>query len=80
MTREAFIEKYRHVFGGMVLDAATAGLHGESLSLFVRSILRKVDAVLALQHADLIPDKPLNGTNHATPQAKTPPLAGRTPS
>lgn len=59
MTRDAFIERYRHEIGGMILDAATAGLHGEALSVFTRNILRKVDAVLAKMHADFA--TPTNG-------------------
>ena len=32
MTRQEFVEAYRHQFGGMVLDACTAGLKGEALA------------------------------------------------
>lgn len=59
MTRQEFIEKYRHEFGGMVLDGATNQANGAALSLWLRNVLRKVDAILAAQYADLAPPEPV---------------------
>lgn len=53
MTRNDFVEKWRHEFGGMVLDAATRGSSGPELSIFVRGIMRQIDRKLAAAFDDL---------------------------
>lgn len=67
MTRQEFIERHRHEIGGMVLDAATAGLHGEALSVFVRGIMRKTDLLLGRMHDELRPPEPLPAKAPARP-------------
>lgn len=62
LTREEFIEKWRHEVGGMILDGATLQATGAELGLFVRNILRKVDQRLGQMHHDLTADiKPVVG-------------------
>lgn len=63
MTREQFIEKWRHEFGGMILDAATAQRTGADLSVALRQVMRKIDSILGIQWDALQPKPPaLNGT------------------
>ncbi len=59
MTQSEYLDKYRHCLAGMVLDAATQNARGEALSLFVRQILGKVDAMLMRQYVDLAPKSPV---------------------
>ena len=65
MTRDEFIEKFRHEIGGMVLDAATSGRTGAELSVSCRYIMRRIDAVLAAAfdslHPPVKPAPPANG-------------------
>ncbi len=53
MTREEFLVRWRHEFGGMVLDALTCGLHGPQASLLIRQILQKIDTHLSQIYHDL---------------------------
>lgn len=46
MTRDEWLEEYRHQFGGMLLDLL-ADLHGSALSVKIRLLQRKTDALLA---------------------------------
>ncbi len=57
MTRQDFIEQHRHKIGGMILDAATSGLKGEGLSLFMRNLLRTVDLELGKMYDVIHPAK-----------------------
>jgi hypothetical protein len=50
ISRQEFIDAYRHVFGGIVLDAATNQHRGEALSAWLRTVLSKVDALLGAMH------------------------------
>ncbi len=61
MTRQQFVEAYRHELGGMVLEGATAQPKGAELAMYVRGILRKVDAILGKQYDDLCPKVETNG-------------------
>ena len=45
MTQADFLDKWRHEIGGMVMDAM-APRDGAHAALFVRQILKKVDAKL----------------------------------
>ena len=48
MTRQDFVERFRHELGGMILDGVTRNLDPRpDFSVFIRSILRKVDAKLS---------------------------------
>lgn len=47
MTREQFIEKYRHEFGGLVADAFSTDAKGGELSMRMRANFRKIDQLLA---------------------------------
>lgn len=60
MTREEFIQSHRHEFGGLVLSAATAGLTGAALSVFLRGVYQRIDAELSQAWQELQP-KPANG-------------------
>ena len=46
MSQTEFIEKFRHELGGMMLDAATAGLSGAPFAHFMRNVFKKVDSKL----------------------------------
>ena len=61
MTQEQFCDKWKHELSGLILDAATMGLHGAELSVFLRGTLRKVDALLVKQYTDLHPKPAANG-------------------
>lgn len=52
MTTHEFVEKWRHEIGGIVLDAVTTQARGAELSLFCRTILRKIDNILVRMHED----------------------------
>lgn len=62
MTREQLIQKHRHEIGGMVLDAAMKARAGAELSLFLRGVYAKIDAILGQAHHDAQPV----GTNGKT--------------
>lgn len=55
MTRDAFVFKWRHEIGGLVLDAATAQRTGANLSVALREVMRRIDQMLATMHGELVP-------------------------
>ncbi len=68
MTRQEFIEKFRHEIGGLVLDAATSGKTGADMSMTLRHAMRKIDAMLGKAYDDVAP-------KHAEPVVKVLPAA-----
>lgn len=44
--KEEFVEKFRHHFGGLVLDAATANRSGAELALSIRNVMKSIDKKL----------------------------------
>ena len=54
MTRTEFIERYRHMIGGMVLDGATVSRHGADLSIFLRTVMSRTDSLLGQAYDNLI--------------------------
>lgn len=88
MSKDDFVNEYRHKLGGMVLDAMTNNLHGRELSVRVRMILDDVDRILLEMFARLnnIPlpeppkppqtlgpnNKPSQGKPHENHQSRTP--------
>lgn len=47
MTREEFLEKYRHRISGLVLDAMFGDrAQGGELSLRMRTVLKQIDALI----------------------------------
>lgn len=58
MTRQEFIEAWRHEIGGLILDAATRQSTGPELSLRLRHVLRHVDTLLGRIYADLSKEAP----------------------
>ncbi len=75
MTRDEFIDKFRHEIGGMVLDAATAHRTGAELAVSIRFVMKKIDATLgaafdSLAPAPKQPAPERNGTPAAQPQVK----------
>ena len=55
MNRADFIQKYRHRLGGMVADAATSRRTGAELSVALRDLFDKIDALLEEAYADASP-------------------------
>ena len=53
MTRSDFIAAHRHAIAGLVLDAATNRASGAELSLFMRTILARVDTLLGDAYDDV---------------------------
>ncbi len=55
-TETEFLEEHRHEFGGYVLDALQIGVSGPALALFLRNILKKIDArLVTIYRADINP-------------------------
>lgn len=52
MSKEEFLDKWRHELSGMILEAATAEHKGAALGLFARDIMKKVDRQLVAMHND----------------------------
>lgn len=63
MTKDEFLEKWRHELSGMILDAATSEHRGAALGLFAREIMKKVDRHLVAMHNDFtaVPIPPTKG-------------------
>lgn len=80
MTKEEFVEEFRHEIGGMVLDAATAQRTGAELALSIRTVMRRIDAKLGQMYDALAPapeqPKPGPQTN-GKPAAATPATTAR---
>lgn len=57
MTREQFIDAWRHELAGFVLDGATANRTGADLGLFARTIMQKIDQRLGRMYDQLNPPK-----------------------
>ena len=85
-TKQEFIDRWKHILGGMILDGATSVRSGAELSQFLRTILDKVDGHLGLMWTELqppviAPEKPIekpkppaNGSNTTVqPQRKVGP-------
>lgn len=53
--REDFINQFRHHFGGMVLDAATAQRTGAALAMSIRFVMKDIDKKLAEAFDMLVP-------------------------
>jgi hypothetical protein len=58
--RMAFIERWRHELGGMVLDAMIPR-DGAHAAMFARQILTKHDRLLGMAFDSLVPPPSLNG-------------------
>ncbi len=61
MTRDEYIEKYHHVFSGILLDGLTTRLGGAELSIKFKGLIDKVDTILAQQYDAISHKQPLNG-------------------
>lgn len=57
MTLQEFIDKNRHEIGGLCLDMMQKA-EGPSLSLVIRTVMRKIDNLLKNAYEDLIPPPP----------------------
>ena len=73
MSREEFIDKFRHEIGGMVLDAATAQRTGADLAMSIRFVMKRIDATLGAAFDLMQPPAPIkaperNGTPATQPQ------------
>jgi hypothetical protein len=65
-SKRAYVDRWKHVLGGIVLDAATVNRAGAELSLWIRTVLPRIDSILAQQHdgffpPQTLPVKPENG-------------------
>jgi hypothetical protein len=54
MSKQDFMEKFRHEWAGMVLDAATSGCRGAELAFAMRHTMQKIDRHLALMYDALV--------------------------
>ena len=55
MTRQEFVERWKHQLAGMILDGATVARTGADLGLWCRSVMGKTDVLLARMYDDLHP-------------------------
>jgi hypothetical protein len=65
MTKEQFIERWRHEWGGMVVDAATNQRTGADLAMALRCLMQKIDKHLGRMYDDL-KSPPVPQPNQAT--------------
>lgn len=56
MTKQEFMEKFRHEWAGMVVDAATMGTSGAERALTLRFLMQKIDRHLSHMYDLLKPD------------------------
>lgn len=77
MTREQFAEKWKHEWGGMLLDAATRRLAGPELSLWMQTLMAKVEANVSRMYDDAQQTQPQAiGKPPPPPAAPQPPANG----
>lgn len=55
MTREQFIDRWKHELAGLMLDAATTGMSGAALALWCRNVMKTLDARLGQMWDSLQP-------------------------
>lgn len=55
LSKEAFVNHWKHEIAGMVLDAATRKAHGKELSLVIDFLLGKVETRLGQMWESLAP-------------------------
>lgn len=55
MNKQDFIDKWKHEIAGLILDGATSGRSGADLALWLRGVMKKVDARLGDMHDSLKP-------------------------
>lgn len=72
MTRQEFVEKWRHELAGMCLDAALAGRHEASLGLWARAMMQKLDKMLAQMYDEVSPEKAIPAQKTANVAANGP--------
>jgi hypothetical protein len=78
VTKDEFIDKFRHELGGMVMDAMTPR-DGAHAAAFVRQILRKVDNKLIEMYGALaqpVAVKAPSANGNKTPQVGQTPSSG----
>jgi capsid protein len=56
MSRQQFIDCFKHELVGLVMDAATSGRTGADLGLFARLVCKQVDAKLGVMYDQLTRD------------------------
>lgn len=56
MSKDDFVDKYRHELAGLVVDAATSKRTGADLAMSLRFLMDKIDGKLGSMYADLVPD------------------------
>ena len=61
MTRIEFVERWKHQFAGIVLEAALTAANGEQRSIFLRSVFAKIERHLAQIHDELSAPAPVKG-------------------
>ena len=67
MTKDQFIDHWRHHLAGMVLDAAMTSCNNDQRSLFLRGIFAKIDKALRQMHEHLQPPAALPVSNGQVP-------------
>ena len=62
MTRQEFVQRWRHELGGLVADAYAADAKGSELAIRMRYAFRRIDELLGQMHHELnAPVTPANG-------------------
>ncbi len=61
MSKEDFINRWRHELAGEILDACTVQRTGADLGLFVRRVMQKIDARLGQMWQEFQPKPTANG-------------------
>lgn len=59
MTRTELVEKYKHKLAGMLLEATTYRVKDAELSLYIRNMIHRADAVIMDIFNDCYPDTPI---------------------
>jgi hypothetical protein len=66
MTKQEFVDKWKHVLGGMVADAATRPSKGGELSMLLQGNFKKIEAYLSSMYDSLT--RPAPTVNGQKPQ------------
>lgn len=58
MTKDEFLDKWRDILAGKIIEGMVAEYRGAQLGVWTRTVHKRVDEMLQQMHADLIPSQP----------------------